>query len=812
MTASLLARIHESVHQVLDSYPGAWLVWCDPSGDWLPLLQRASQDPKFGGFTLASVADPVGGNLGGPVSRREIQSRLAAGESFVLHVAAPLDGLGWLWSQALLAERIHARTLREALVSWGWRPYRLTVGDDELAALARQIADKDPADWGGGGLQPDVAALLDVLAGGADPDPVTRPTLDLTIEMAGFPPLDAANLSVWRSRTLARLLVTQAAMVSSEVVPPTHDLLISPDQRAFALNLLDTWVDSLRLTKALPEAIVDADRIAALGPLAAHAAQNTGPLLSLAAESAVFDSTCSALAGRSGKNLLETIAASETKALRHAGGFWGDGRDHARAVPWKELLRLARAARLLLDASPKADWANPDDAVAWYIAGGWRLDRAGEEIIRTLDRSTAGLLTLVEPLRAAYRARWEATLLEWSGVWERAGCPVPTLPTAGEWAVGLLRNQRPTAILVVDALRYDLGADLAVRVNQTEGTTRATVAPARAPIPSITALGMGFALPMSESELTADVVEGAWQLRSGDINLSVAAQRRAWLQAHSGVSSDGFLPLGSVVSGEVPPPEPHRRRLVIADAAIDKLGHDDQLELRGASVALDQYGKAIAQLRDAGWLRILVVTDHGYIQWSTSEEKSIAAPLPDPVYVSRRAAAYPAGTIVAGPSVLAPGGRWRVAVPRGAASFRAYGGLGYFHGGASLQEWVIPCVTIEWPLGSRPVEVELLPLANVLGERPKVSLLIVRPNFLVEESIPRQVDIVIRDAQQNTILFRSKTISVTPDQERVSVAAPAVEGATALRGSALRVEVRDRRDDGVIASIDSVLMTELTGW
>jgi len=167
---------------------------------------------------------------------------------------------------------------------------------------------------------------------------------------------------------------------------------------------------------------------------------------------------------------------------------------------------------------------------------------------------------------------------------------------------------------------------------------------------------------------------------------------------------------------------------------------------------------------------------------------------------------------VPGPSALAPGGKWLVAVPRGVSSFKAYGGLGYFHGGASLQEWIIPCVKIEWPLRARPVDVEVQPLAQILGQRPRVALQVIRSSLLIDESIPREVDVVVRDARQNTILFRSEPVSVTPDQHTVAVTVPAVEGAAAERGTALRIEVRDKRDDGVIASGSSVLMTEMTGW
>ena len=30
MSSSLAQRIHGTIRPVLDAYPGAWLVWCDP--------------------------------------------------------------------------------------------------------------------------------------------------------------------------------------------------------------------------------------------------------------------------------------------------------------------------------------------------------------------------------------------------------------------------------------------------------------------------------------------------------------------------------------------------------------------------------------------------------------------------------------------------------------------------------------------------------------------------------------------------------------------------------------------------------------
>ena len=184
---SLTECIHALLRQVFEASRSAWLVWCDPRRDWLPLLQRAAETADTGSFMLLQVEEQTQGELGGPSSRRVLQDRIVSGQPFVLWVPASADRLGWLWGQALLAERIYDRPLREQLREWGWRPDRLTISDDELAALARRNLDRDPAEWGAGGLEPDLGLLLDVLAGGAAPPSADQHlVLDLTVERAGL--------------------------------------------------------------------------------------------------------------------------------------------------------------------------------------------------------------------------------------------------------------------------------------------------------------------------------------------------------------------------------------------------------------------------------------------------------------------------------------------------------------------------------------------------------------------------------------------------------------------------------------------------
>jgi len=819
MGDSLQKRIHTLVSQYFAAGEGAWLVWCDPHGHWLPLLRRVAGDRRMGGFTLVEVTEQTAGTIGGPVTRRELQQRIDAREAFVLVVPAPRAALGWLWGQALLAEAIVDTSLRAQLMEWGWHPHSLTVSDEEVATLARTKLQEDPAEWGSRGLEPNLDQLLEVLSGWREPEDDTRLVLDLTVEQAGLPAVDNDNLPGWRRQCLAMLLVTHARHVAPDIVPEAYVGVISGPERALAVELVERWVDSSRLSERLPDAIREADAVAGLSGISSAVDVTDGPFVSHVAEKACFAGTCSRLAQLDGRSLLEALAALTTDLEKHERGFWGHRMAGSSwAIPWGELGRLSAAAGELLAASPATEWSVPEDAINWYVNGGWRMDRAGEEIERDLEATAPELTGLITPLRLAYRARWEDTAIRWSHCWEQAGCPMPRdIGTAGAWLKATLEAAAtPTAILTVDALRFDLGAGLAERLNHQEGVERAVTHAARACLPSITALGMGAALPIAEEQLEADLADGKWQLRrepsgrgSSD-NLSVAQTRRDWWsqQAKTQVV-DG---LSSILGGELPEPSESSQRLVVYDGAIDRLGHDDELAFQGSRAAIDRYLGVIERLRDRGWRCILLVTDHGFIRWSGTSEHHVSFPQPEPAYQSRRAAAYPAQTALDGPHALAPGGKWKIAFPRGAACFRTYGRLGYFHGGASLQEWIIPCIVAEWPQTAQPVSVQIEPIDRILSKRPKITLSVTTDSLLREDSIPRQVEIVVRHATTHTILFRSQTVTASGDEAQIEIAAPAVEGVSAERNTPLRIQVRDPRTEAVLAETECTLMIELGGW
>lgn len=64
------------------------------------------------------------------------------------------------------------------------------------------------------------------------------------------------------------------------------------------------------------------------------------------------------------------------------------------------------------------------------------------------------------------------------------------------------------------------------------------------------------------------------------------------------------------------------------------------------------------------------------------------------------------------------------------------------------------------------MSIKLQPLERVLSAQPRVVLTVERGSLLLEDTLPRHVDVIIRHRETRAILFRSAQIEVTPDQTR----------------------------------------------
>ncbi len=157
-------------------------------------------------------------------------------------------------------------------------------------------------------------------------------------------------------------------------------------------------------------------------------------------------------------------------------------------------------------------------------------------------------------------------------------------------------------------------------------------------------------------------------------------------------------------------------------------------------------------------------------------------------------------------------------MPRSVNAFRTYGGLGFFHGGATLQELVIPVVVVTWPSQAERIDVVLSPVMGITSMMPRVE---VKPEFrgqgkLFAESrqLSRRVRVRIRDAASGKVVFRhDEPATLEPQGRPVTIPLKHVASSPSLRfGAGLVVEVLDADDEEVLTREEAPLKFEMDEW
>lgn len=108
---TLQQRILAESQQALNARPSAWLVWCDPRGEWAPLLRATLHSA---GIPLIEVETRTAGKLGGPVDRARLQAHIDTGAHFVLRAAAQPEDLGGSGAGAPRREDLQPHAARPA--------------------------------------------------------------------------------------------------------------------------------------------------------------------------------------------------------------------------------------------------------------------------------------------------------------------------------------------------------------------------------------------------------------------------------------------------------------------------------------------------------------------------------------------------------------------------------------------------------------------------------------------------------------------------------------------------------------------------
>jgi hypothetical protein len=309
--------------------------------------------------------------------------------------------------------------------------------------------------------------------------------------------------------------------------------------------------------------------------------------------------------------------------------------------------------------------------------------------------------------------------------------PLATWPPAGTrgiadaaakvWAPSPSRQ----AVLIVDALRFDLGQQVTSGLGP-----GATLEPVVSTLPTTTPFGMTALMPLNPGEPSVSY-SGELSIAAGaHTDLQTRAGRKAYLEsffaARDPRETVAFVELEAIVQGVA---IPKARWLVVFSYALDDRGHSlaDAASLpEEAGRLVPRLVRAIERLHRAGVARVDVVTDHGFIFVPPELTDSLGHPdLPARQAVSknpRYAVLQPeaaATEVIHRTSPLAS--NVSLGFPRGTRTLSK--ATVYLHGGISLQECVIPRITSQASMAASRVEVEVeVTVSKVTGATIPVRL------------------------------------------------------------------------------------------
>jgi hypothetical protein len=808
--------------------PPPLLLWCDPYCQWLELLRTSANET---GFEL--WADPDQHEL---IVRERFNSELQAAR--VVWLPCSRDDISWFKVFELEAEEIWEKSLLEAL-----REYGVSIPRDqetELASLlpahAKEWFDKPRETWkeltpaNAKGALVDDHRMLEILAGAAGEFDKLEKEDRFGIfarrarEDFGLPDPTNGDEKNWRVAATAVLLCTEAAGRNQQQPPNEQTRIVPPGlPRDNALKLLRNWQENVNYLTAFEDLAMQADGTVGLTYWARDFSAVPKSYASRAVEDELFKRFAEELDRiEDVYALAEKLTAQLYIFQERENKFWG--KQASDRVGWKYLVQLGKSAGILVENSDaETRWKKIQDAVAWYCNGGWAIDSGSEELFAEAPDWPSQLHRVRVRLRRAYARATDQMAVAFSELLTHRQDDLYAMPTAGETVLERLgKGNGPTALVCVDAFRFELGQRLAQLLNEGEPAPRAAVSAAIAPIPSVTSVGMPFALPILRQQLHVQCPtdKTGFQVFADDFpgDLSIAEERREWLTARFGIRD--FYTIPEVFDGKtLKRPSKATKIIYVQGAEFDNAGHDGQLQLTGADDHLERYAKLVRRLRETGFTRIIVCTDHGFFHWqSQADEIQSDKPSGQTLVSSRRAIVGHNLKHLNALMLKVPQSDLEAAIPRSFNVFKTYGGLGFFHGGATLQELVVPVVVASWPAKASKVKVVLKPIVQITNAAPRVQLEAGDTDSGLfganEKFVARRARVKVLDPATGKILFRhDDPVTVKPGGKPLTLLLKfANQDSDAHYGMPLLAQVIDADDEEILASEEVTLKVDLDEW
>jgi hypothetical protein len=406
---------------------------------------------------------------------------------------------------------------------------------------------------------------------------------------------------------------------------------------------------------------------------------------------------------------IKGIISGDTDAARrvlgrHKHSVWlGKGESQAQ---WE----LVRAGLGLVEACEDFERQLPDYArsqgelIDFYLGSLREVDQLQREFEQSVSdfMDPHGMMhEVIEQARARYRSLSEKVQGVFVKHLETSGWPpngrMANADTYDRLVTDRLKDSgTKVAYFMVDALRYELGVALEKMLAE-DGPVE--LIPAFAQLPTITPVGMASLLPGARANLSLAYEKETLTPKLADVTVTNVNQRMDVLRKRLG---DRFheMPLSTFGRGKVKLPET-TDLLVLRSTEIDsQLESNPETTLRLIPETLKLIRVALHKLRGLGFNEAIIATDHGFFLNAQAEAGDVCVK-PQGAWLVNAHDRILLGTgtpdghslVLAADKVGIAGDFAQAAIPKSMAPYR--NGHLYFHGGASLQEAVVPLLVVK---------------------------------------------------------------------------------------------------------------------
>lgn len=390
---------------------------------------------------------------------------------------------------------------------------------------------------------------------------------------------------------------------------------------------------------------------------------------------------------------------------RHGKSVWvGRGENQAQ---WQ----LLQAAASLISACEDAERQLPDYArsqdtlIDFYVGSLREADRLQRELEQAVGdigyggEASAGIATTAAMARSAHRRLTDKVQDLFVKHLERSGWPpAGRLANADVFdklvAPAIQESGRRVALLLIDALRYELGVELA---KQLADAGQVTLQPAFAQLPTVTPVGMASLLPGAGRDLKVVRKNEQLGVVLGDQVLLTVTQRMEVLRRQYG-QRFAETSLKEFARGKISLPATAELLVLRSNEMDGDFENNPEAAPSLLSRTFQQVRAALHKLADLGFQDAILATDHGFYLNTTLGPGDVCGKPPGTwLNVHDRLLlgdGSPSGAnfVLAAETLGIRGDFGQAAGPRAVVAYQA--GVVYCHGGASLQEAVVPVIAV----------------------------------------------------------------------------------------------------------------------